>query len=141
MGQSQEALLSGSSHDASLKQGRPRHKSHQGCRGRLPCQSLVLAPSSGVTDNSPSLGRCRHVLSTAPPFILWWPNLEIPFVPLHRIFYLTGGLRCQPIEKEHRLYLEERTQKAVDNVRCMFVFGCRSCWLFSIEKLDTIFLS
>jgi hypothetical protein len=26
----------------------------------------------------------RHVLSTAPPFILWWSNLEILFGPLHR---------------------------------------------------------
>jgi hypothetical protein len=27
----------------------------------------------------------RHVSSTAPPFILWWSNLEILFGPLHRI--------------------------------------------------------
>jgi hypothetical protein len=26
----------------------------------------------------------RHVLSTVPPFILWWSNLEILFAPLHR---------------------------------------------------------
>jgi hypothetical protein len=35
------------------------------------------------------------------------------FVPLHRRFYLRGGLRCNPIQKEHSLYIAERTCKTV----------------------------
>jgi hypothetical protein len=62
----------------------------------------------------------RHVLSTAPPFILWWSNLEILFAPLHRSSPLIGGLRCQAIQTEHGLYIAERTQKAVFIVRCLW---------------------
>jgi hypothetical protein len=62
-----------------------------------------------------------HVLSTAPPFILWWPNLEILFVPVHHSFYFIRRLRCQPIQKEHSLYIAERTQKAGYNVRCLCI--------------------
>jgi hypothetical protein len=54
-----------------------------------------------------------HVLSTAPPFILWWSNLEILFAPLHRSSPFIGGLRCQAIQMEHGPYIAERTQKAV----------------------------
>jgi hypothetical protein len=46
----------------------------------------------------------RHVLSTAPPFILWWSNLEILFAPLHRSSPFIGGLRCQAIQTEHGPY-------------------------------------
>jgi hypothetical protein len=61
----------------------------------------------------------RHVLLTVPPFILWWSNLEILFVPLHRSCYFIGGLRCQAIQTEHSLYVAERTWKAVYNMRCL----------------------
>jgi hypothetical protein len=50
---------------------------------------------------------------------LWWPNLEIQFVPLQLSFYVIGGLRCQPIQKEHSLHIAERTRKAVYNVICL----------------------
>jgi hypothetical protein len=43
----------------------------------------------------------RHVLLTAPPFILWWSNLKILFAPLHRNSPFIGGLRCQAIQMEH----------------------------------------
>jgi hypothetical protein len=43
----------------------------------------------------------RHVSSTAPPFILWWSNLEILFGPLHRSSLFIGELRCQAIQMEH----------------------------------------
>jgi hypothetical protein len=36
----------------------------------------------------------RHVLPTAPPFVLWRSNLEILFAPLHRSSPFIGGLRC-----------------------------------------------
>jgi hypothetical protein len=62
----------------------------------------------------------RHVLSTAPPFILWGSNLEILFAPLHRSSPFIGGLRCQAIQMEHVLYIAERTQKAVYIVRCLW---------------------
>jgi hypothetical protein len=62
----------------------------------------------------------RHVLSTAPPFILWWSNLEILFAPLHRSSPFIGGLRCQAIQTEHGTYIAERTQKAVYTVRCLW---------------------
>jgi hypothetical protein len=42
----------------------------------------------------------RHVLSTAPPFILWRSNLEILFAPLHRSSPFIGGLRWQAIQKK-----------------------------------------
>jgi hypothetical protein len=65
----------------------------------------------------------RHVLSTAPPFILWWWNLEILFVPLHRSSPFIGGLRCQAIQTEHGPYIAERTQKAVYIVKYLWVWG------------------
>jgi hypothetical protein len=61
----------------------------------------------------------RHVLSTAPPSILWWSNLEILFAPLHRSSFFIGGLRCQAIQTEHGPHIAERTQKAVYIVRCL----------------------
>jgi hypothetical protein len=45
----------------------------------------------------------RHVSSTAPPFILWWWNLETLFVPLNRSSPFIGELRCQAIQMEHAL--------------------------------------
>jgi hypothetical protein len=43
----------------------------------------------------------RHVLSTAPPFILWWSNLETLIAPLNRSSPFIGGLRYQAIQTEH----------------------------------------
>jgi hypothetical protein len=65
----------------------------------------------------------RHVSSTAPPFILWWSNLEILFGPLHRRSPFIGELRCQAIQMEHGPYIAERTQKAVYIVRCLWPPG------------------
>jgi hypothetical protein len=62
----------------------------------------------------------RHVLSTAPPFILWWSNLEILFAPLHRSSPFIRELRFQAIQTEHGPYMTERTQKAVYIVRCLW---------------------
>jgi hypothetical protein len=45
----------------------------------------------------------RHVSSTAPPFILWWWNLEILFAPLNRSSPFIGELRCKAIQMEHAL--------------------------------------
>jgi hypothetical protein len=45
----------------------------------------------------------RHVSSTAPPFILWWCNLETLFAPLNRSSPFIGELRCQAIQMEHAL--------------------------------------
>jgi hypothetical protein len=68
----------------------------------------------------------RHVLSTAPPFILWWSNFEILFAPLHRSSPFIGGLRCQAIQTEHGLYnIAERTKKAVYIVRCLPMYEHR----------------
>jgi hypothetical protein len=47
----------------------------------------------------------RHVSSTAPPFILWWSNLEIIFGPLHPTSPFIGELRCQAIQMEHGPYI------------------------------------
>jgi hypothetical protein len=62
----------------------------------------------------------RYVSSTAPPFILWWPNLEILFDPLHRSSPFIGELRCQAIKMEHGSYIADRAQKAVYIVRCLW---------------------
>jgi hypothetical protein len=62
----------------------------------------------------------RHALSTAPPFILWWSNLEILYAPLHRSSPFIERLRCQAIQTEHGPYIAERTQKAVCIVTCLW---------------------
>jgi hypothetical protein len=67
----------------------------------------------------------RHVSSTAPPLILWWPNLEILFGP-------SPPLHCQVIQTEHGPYIAERTQKAVyivwclwyDGIACLYIMYC-----------------
>jgi hypothetical protein len=69
----------------------------------------------------------RHVSSTAPPFILWWSNLEILFGPLHRSSPFIGELRCQAIQMEHGPYIAERTQNAVYIVRCLWVWMSIFC--------------
>jgi hypothetical protein len=45
----------------------------------------------------------RHVSSTAPPFILWWKNLETLVALLNRSSLFIGELRCQAIQMEHAL--------------------------------------
>jgi hypothetical protein len=67
----------------------------------------------------------RHVSSTALPFILWWPNLEILFAPLHRSSSFIGELRCQAIQMENGPYIAERTQTAVYVVRCLWTVRIR----------------
>jgi hypothetical protein len=62
----------------------------------------------------------RHISSTAPPYILWWSNLEILFCPLHRSSPFIGELRCQAIQMEQS-YIAERTQNAVYIVRCLWI--------------------
>jgi hypothetical protein len=74
----------------------------------------------------------RHVSSTAPPFISWWPNLEILFGPLHRSSPFIGELRCQSIQIEHGPYIAERTQNAVYIERCLCV---------GYENVITLYLS
>jgi hypothetical protein len=69
----------------------------------------------------------RNVLSTAPPFILWWSNLEILFALLHWSSHFTGGLRCQAIQTEHGPVYSRKNQKAVYIVRCL-------CW-YSIASV------
>jgi hypothetical protein len=79
----------------------------------------------------------RHVLATAPPFILWWSNLEILFGPLHRGSPFIGELRCQAIQTKHGPYIEERTQKAVYIVRCLWVrIGRRYMSMVMLRKLN-----
>jgi hypothetical protein len=64
----------------------------------------------------------HHVLSIAPPFIIWWSNWEILFAPLHRSSPFIRELRCQAIQTEHGPYMTERTLKAVYIVRCLWSF-------------------
>jgi hypothetical protein len=70
----------------------------------------------------------RHVSSTAPPFILWWSNLELLFVPLHRSSPFIGELRCQAIHMEHGLIVareklpktKESSAIAMDRPNCVW---------------------
>jgi hypothetical protein len=48
--------------------------------------------------------------------------------PPQLVPYLIGGLRCQPIQKEHSPYLAEITGKAVHNVIYLWVQLFK--WLF-----------
>jgi hypothetical protein len=75
----------------------------------------------------------RHVLSTAPPFILWWSNLKMLFAHLHRRSPFIGGLCCQAIQTEHAPYIAERTQKAVYIVRCL-------CYIYSKDDARSSFV-
>jgi hypothetical protein len=43
----------------------------------------------------------RHVLWTAPPFILWWWKFEVLFDPLRRSSSFIGGQRWQPGHSLH----------------------------------------
>jgi hypothetical protein len=71
----------------------------------------------------------RHVSSTAPPFILWWSNLETLFALLNRSSPFIGELRCQAIQLEHApICIAERTQSAVYIVRCL-------CWAYCWMKI------
>jgi hypothetical protein len=73
----------------------------------------------------------RHLLATAPPFILWWSNLEILFCPLHRSSPFIGELLCKAIQTEQGPYIADRTQKAVYIVRFLCIYYTASCrhWL------------
>jgi hypothetical protein len=83
----------------------------------------------------------RHVLSTAPPFIFGWSNLEILLPLLHRSSPFIGGLRCQAIQREHGRYIAERTQKAVNIVRCLwFPCGTVGAQLWAYFLLRVIYL-
>jgi hypothetical protein len=79
----------------------------------------------------------RHVLSTSPPFILWWSNIEILFAPLHRSSPFIGGLRCQALQTEHGPYIAERTQEAVYIVRYLWATAPR---LLYLKRVVTSFL-
>jgi hypothetical protein len=62
-----------------------------------------------------------HVSSTAPPFILWWSNLELLFGPLHRSSPFIGELHALSSNSNGtRSYIAERTQNAVYIVRCLW---------------------
>jgi hypothetical protein len=50
----------------------------------------------------------RHVLSTAPSFILWWWKFEILFDPLPRSSSFLEGQRWQPIQMGHSLHTRGR---------------------------------
>jgi hypothetical protein len=52
---------------------------------------------------------CRH---SAPPFILWWSNLEILFAPppARSSPFIGKGMRCQAIQMEHGSYIRENTK-------------------------------
>jgi hypothetical protein len=65
---------------------RPLYFSHRYLMGRLPLHGFYL---------------WRHVLSTAPPFILRWWHLEILFDPLSCSSSFLGGQRWQSIQMGH----------------------------------------
>jgi hypothetical protein len=79
----------------------------------------------------------RHVSSTAPPFILWWWNLEILFAPLNRSSPFIGELRCQAVQMEHGPYIAVRIQSAVYIYSEMSVMGTR---IYCIILYTTFYL-
>jgi hypothetical protein len=105
-------------------------------------KNAATAPLKTVLDHRYLMSRLslkvvylwRHVSSTAPPFILWWSNLEILFGPLQRSSPFIGELRCQAIQTEHGPYIAERTQKAVYIVRCICVRYSKPI-IFAIMRL------
>jgi hypothetical protein len=50
----------------------------------------------------------RHLLSTAPPFILWWWKFDLLFDPLPGTSSFLGRQRWQPIQMEHSLQIRGR---------------------------------
>jgi hypothetical protein len=66
----------------------------------------------------------RHVLSTAPPFILWWSNLEILFAPLHHHNSpFIGELRCQAIQTEHSPFTGYSRKNPKNSLYCEMSMG------------------
>jgi hypothetical protein len=63
----------------------------------------------------------HHVLSTAPPFILRWSNLEILFGPLHRSSPFIGGAALSSNSNGTRSIYSRKNPKAVYIVRCVCV--------------------
>jgi hypothetical protein len=96
------------------------HTIHRYLISRLPLQGFYL---------------WRHVLSTAPPFILWWSNLEILFVPLHRSFCFIRRLRWQPIQKEHSRYSRQNTNISLYTVRCLWYYTVLYLGLSSLKEI------
>jgi hypothetical protein len=83
----------------------------------------------------------RHVSSTAPPFLLWWWNLEILFATLHRSSPLIGELLSQAIQMEHGSYIAERTQNAVYIVRCLWPTPTKpgtSTGVYTVDQLKRL---
>jgi hypothetical protein len=71
---------------------------------------------------------CRHVSSTAPPFILWWWNLETLFAPLLPQLSLHRRAALSSYSNGTRSYLAERTQSAVYIVRYLWVIPHWAMW-------------
>jgi hypothetical protein len=69
-------------------------------------------------------------------YILWWSNLEILVVPLHRSFYFTGGLRRLPIQMEHSLYILYHKEPEI-HVRSLVVPQSLTSSSFSISTSAT----
>jgi hypothetical protein len=63
----------------------------------------------------------RHVSSTAPPFILWWLNLEILFAPPQPQLSLFRRAALSSNSNGTRSYIAERTQSAVYIGRCLWL--------------------
>jgi hypothetical protein len=61
----------------------------------------------------------RHVSSTAPPFILWWWNLETLFAPPQPQLSLHRRAALSSDSNGTRSCIAERTQSAVYIVRCL----------------------
>jgi hypothetical protein len=59
----------------------------------------------------------RHVLSTAPPFMLWWGKFEILFDPLTHSSSFIGGQRWQPIQMGHSLHIRGRIGGGLYNLQ------------------------
>jgi hypothetical protein len=55
----------------------------------------------------------RHVSSTAPPFILWWSNLEILFGPLHRRSPFIGESTVKQFKWNTVLYSRENPKRSL----------------------------
>jgi hypothetical protein len=75
---------------------------HRYIMGRLPLNGFYL---------------WRHVLSTAPPFILWWWKFEILFEPLPHSSSFLWGQRWQPIQMGHSLHMRGRDEGGLDTNR------------------------
>jgi hypothetical protein len=76
----------------------------------------------------------RQIMSTAPPFLLWWPNLEILFCPPPPQFLRH---RRAALSNNSKGTQSVNTRKVVYNVRCMNMSSFKNLASTTLKSIIT----